>query len=121
VQEQAAVGTDRRAAKRELRRAVELQPQRASLRFTRRVRRRHADPSLSTRCYREDITLQRESKAQSIWDIRVAFLSVLAPPHTRGSTFLGNVEPEALGSVRKGIVQRTPENHRNIYRTVCLR
>jgi hypothetical protein len=63
LQEQTAVGADGGAAKRQLHRAVELEPQRAGLRLTRRVRRRHADPPPSTRCYREDITVWRESEA----------------------------------------------------------
>ncbi len=41
VKPQTTVGTDRRAAERQLHRAVKLEPQRGGFRFTRRVQRQY--------------------------------------------------------------------------------
>lgn len=48
VKQQTAVGTDRRAAERQLHRAVKLEPQRDGFCFTRRVHRQIPAPSWLT-------------------------------------------------------------------------
>lgn len=70
VKQQAAVGADGRTMEREFDGAVELEPQGPGLRFTRRVRRHRATPSLLSHCYREDITPSRPPEAFIIWGMR---------------------------------------------------
>ena len=71
VQQQAAIRADGRTMERELHGAVKLKPQRAGLRFTRRVRRQSPAPLLLTSCDCEIITLGRTAKLVPILDIRV--------------------------------------------------
>ena len=71
MQEQTVVGADRGAAERQLDRAVELEPQRAGLSFTRRVHRRHTCPPWLSLCGGETIRLRNLTKAASIWGMRV--------------------------------------------------
>ena len=71
VQQQAAVGTDRRALERELDRDVELQTQRAGFRFTRHVPGQILAPSSLTHCHGKDIMHLDRSEAASIGGMRV--------------------------------------------------
>jgi hypothetical protein len=56
MKQQTTVGTDGRAAEHELHRPVEVEPKRASFRFTRRMRRQRLTPSLLAPCYYMGIT-----------------------------------------------------------------
>ena len=58
MQQQTAVGTDGRTPERELHGAVELEPQRAGLRFTRRVQSQMPAPLSLTCCVYYTITAQ---------------------------------------------------------------
>lgn len=53
----------------ELHGAVELEPQGARLRFTRRIRLQIPAPMPSTLCHREIITLPEAEKRRSIWEM----------------------------------------------------
>ena len=73
VQQQAAVGTDRRALERELDRDVELQTQRAGFRFTRHVPGQILAPSSLTHCHGKDIMHLDRSEAASIGECGLIF------------------------------------------------
>ena len=75
MRQQTAIRADRRPLERELHRAIELEPQGAGFRFTRRVRRQNHAPSWLSPCAHCDIMEHAAEKRATIWGMRVKTLT----------------------------------------------